>query len=523
MRPRLSIILGWLVLTCAPSDAAVRALLVGIDQYTSAQHLRGSVNDAQTLANALKQAGVTDLSLLTDTAADMATFDQTWQAIVGRAESGDVIMLTFSGHGIRVPTADPRTTPDGFEKGFLLGPYNAKSAPEEILRDEDLYDRFAEATRRGLKVFFVADACHAGAGVRGIDGRSKSGLRFQRYETGSQPLVVVDQATPVAARPQNPDVTVFSATDERLTIQEIVVDEQVRGALSYAVARGLAAVSDSGTVRLVDLKKFVSPMVRELSGNRQIPQFTIPDDNITLEMARQPLAGIVAHRTELPRIGLTVIGRSTPDLDGVEIVVDHAAAELIWDAGRNQVVDANGDVLSSGVGASQLQAAIDARRVVDLVRMRVSTQSSDAGTTLSDQSGGFLLDGDKATITVQPGQYQYATLLDLTANGTVQLIWPIESMGDSAGGTISGPLSFEAPITAPFGADYMITVLSHEPLTDLHHTLLAFHNAVAPRVLAGALMRALADTEVLVGINSLFTCKALGSDGQCNSMIASAY
>src|SRR5690606_29711698 len=154
---------------------------------------------------------------------------------------------------------------------------HAETRPDEILRDEHLYDRFAEATSRGLKILFIADACHAGAAVRGVDARAAPGFRFQRFDTGSTSILAAPEPEkPIVARPRNPGVTIFSATDERLTIQEVVVDDQYRGALSYAVARGFGAAGNP--VAAGALRQYVSPLVRVLSGNRQVPQFVIPDE-----------------------------------------------------------------------------------------------------------------------------------------------------------------------------------------------------------------------------------------------------
>lgn len=518
---RLGILAVAFVLICGQALAEMRALVVGVDTYASMQRLRGAANDADDLAATLRKIGVDDVTILTNADATLAGFDRAWNAVVDRSDAGDVLFLSFSGHGIRVPEREVRTTPDGFEKGFLLQPYSAQGNPDEILRDEDLYDRFALATERGIKVLFVADACHAGAAVRGADARAGSGFRFQRFDTGSISLLAAPEPDkPVAARPMNPDVTIFSATDERLTIQEVVVDDRYRGALSYAIARGLAALGnpvDAGALR-----QYVSPLVRVLSGNRQIPQFIIPDEGLVLVAGRpahepDPLPGLP------PSIGLSVVGTlSPPTFEGVTTA--GGAAGLIWDAARQQLIDANGDILVSGIASEGVQGAIDARRVIEILRARMAGQPGEAETTIrsatNPDAADFFLKGDLVEIVLRPGGFDHATMVNLAANGTVQFVWPLAGL-DPAGGALDGTISFTAPVTAPFGADYVITILSREPLDELHRALELLHNRIDPLAFYAAFRNAAATTDLRVGIKAIFSCEALRSNGQCDSMLES--
>ena len=384
-------------LAATPAMAEVRALVIGIDAYAHKQQLEGSVGDARDLASVLKHDGVADVSVLIDAEATRAAFDHAWSGMVERAEGGDVLFLSFSGHGIRVPeAAGHHETPDGYEKGFLLQPYDEQTGPNEILRDENLYDLFAAATKKGVKIVFVADACHSGAAVRGLDPRgSGAPFRFQRFQTEAQPVTAPPPAAPVAARPANPDVSVFSATDPRLTIQEILIDGAYRGALSYAVARGLEgpANNGAGVVTAELLHEFVSPLVRILSGNRQIPQFTLPQPDLALVSARQTNSNGYGA---LPIVPLAVIG-NLPDgtvFKGATITPDRSRAELTWDSDRRQLVDGTGDVLVSGLTAARLQGAIDARRVLDGLRLAMAHQPGrDIATTATEEGVGAHPDG----------------------------------------------------------------------------------------------------------------------------------
>jgi hypothetical protein len=47
-----------LTTTAVPASAAVRALLIGIDDYVGPPQLRGAVNDVDDLARALRARGI---------------------------------------------------------------------------------------------------------------------------------------------------------------------------------------------------------------------------------------------------------------------------------------------------------------------------------------------------------------------------------------------------------------------------------------------------------------------------------
>jgi hypothetical protein len=520
----IPVLTAWMSLAClaGPAEAALRALLVGIDDYASVQKLRGAASDARDIARSLALSGVEDVTVMVDRSATRQAFERSWSELVSRSQQGDVLLLSFSGHGVRTAD-DAGLGRDGISKGFLLQPYAAASAPDEILRDEHLYDLFAKATDRGVRILFVADACHAGAAVRSVDPRgSNAPFRFQRFNTTAPPLSADAVLAQAEARPPNPKVTVFSATDERLTIQEVLIDDQYRGALSYAFARGLltARSEGSGIVTAGSLERFVRPLIRVLSGNRQIPQFAVPDD--TLPLVR-PGGGTAEDSWIMPELRIAVLGEPVATkLEGASTTNDFSRAELVWDRERRQLVDANGDVLGSSVGDGDIEGYINARRVLDAMRRRLAAQSVPVRTVIGKRAtmeGAFFVEGMKVEFGLDPAEFGYATMINMNASGVVQLMWPLAALGDPAGGAVSAPLRFKAPVTAPFGADYVISLLSREPLLQLQQELRRLHGTVAPLEFLSAFRDAAARTEIRIGIEGVYSCKTLGSDGRCDAML----
>ena len=86
--------------------ATQHALVVGINQYQDAdgyylKNLEGAVNDALLLRDTLRRAQVNlpDKRVFLDAKATRAAFVRAWRDMLKRAQPGDTLILTFSGHG----------------------------------------------------------------------------------------------------------------------------------------------------------------------------------------------------------------------------------------------------------------------------------------------------------------------------------------------------------------------------------------------------------------------------------------
>lgn len=97
-----------------PGGGTIRALVAGIDHYPNLpaqDQLGGAAADAQDIAAALGRVGVADLTLLLDTGATRAAFTNAMEALIKNANAGDLIIVTFAGHGMqereRCPVANP--------------------------------------------------------------------------------------------------------------------------------------------------------------------------------------------------------------------------------------------------------------------------------------------------------------------------------------------------------------------------------------------------------------------------------
>ncbi|UPJ66076.1 caspase family protein [Bradyrhizobium sp. 191] len=282
-----------------PDGAAVRALVIGIDDYQHVRKLKGAVADAGDLVSSLKTMGVSDVVELTNAQADRASVLREISALVTRTRNNDLVFLSIAGHGTQEPERVKGSEPDGMENVFLLPGFEttSKGSVERILGSE--FNHFIRQLElRGAKVIFVADTCHGGGMVRDIDPRAAemSFRQVPRY------TLLVDELKPVSDSngPKSEldlDHTAFLAAVDRYTkAPEVRIPgiDGLRGALSYAVARaveGSADINRDGKVTLKELFANVRQVVYQLSDQRQnivtiSSPAQVPETAVAFELTR---------------------------------------------------------------------------------------------------------------------------------------------------------------------------------------------------------------------------------------------
>lgn len=136
------------------------ALCIGINDYPgSDSDLHGCVNDARDWSATLTQLGF-DCSLLLDADANGNNIRSAISKLTSDAKSGDMIIITFSGHGSFVPDTD-NDEEDGFDE--CLCPYDiVANGP---IRDDELEKLFEQRTG-GVRFAVISDSCHSGTVTR---------------------------------------------------------------------------------------------------------------------------------------------------------------------------------------------------------------------------------------------------------------------------------------------------------------------------------------------------------------------
>jgi hypothetical protein len=139
---------------------AKKALCIGINDYPGVgSDLSGCVNDANDWKAALEVRDFTVALLLNDQATRKAMYNGI-QSLVREGRAGDMLVITYSGHGSWIPDLDD-DEPDGRDE--VLCPYDiSQNGP---LIDDELYDIFAER-ERGVRIVFISDSCNSGTVIK---------------------------------------------------------------------------------------------------------------------------------------------------------------------------------------------------------------------------------------------------------------------------------------------------------------------------------------------------------------------
>lgn len=140
---------------------AKHALCIGVNNYPGTHmDLAGCVNDAQDWTAELKARGFAVTQLL-DAEATKAAMVKGFKAVIGAAVKGDVVVMTFSGHGTYVPDVNGDEL-DGLDEA--LCPYDLQTGGAALI-DDEIHAIFA-ARKPGVRLVLISDSCHSGTVTR---------------------------------------------------------------------------------------------------------------------------------------------------------------------------------------------------------------------------------------------------------------------------------------------------------------------------------------------------------------------
>jgi hypothetical protein len=241
------------VLLCAPAEARnvqlvaagggqVRAFVVGINAYSSVRPLKGAVADARDLETTLKSAGVSDLTVLIDADATRKNFQAAMQRLIDVSMTGDLVIISFAGHGSQAPELVKGSETDGMDEVFLLSQF-ASTGPgtAELIVDDEMNHWLLQLVRKKVDVLYIADTAHGGG--------------------------MLDRGLP----PDDlADVTFLAAGDKYSKSAEVKIPgaPTLRGALSYAIARSIDGGED-GAVQRRQLFGFSRQIAYQYSETKQ--------------------------------------------------------------------------------------------------------------------------------------------------------------------------------------------------------------------------------------------------------------
>ncbi len=439
-------------------------LVIGIDDYTYIPKLQGAANDARDIADALEGLEA-DVTLLLDQQVTRAAVLAAWEDILLRAEPGDRLIISYAGHGSNEPEQLAGNEADGRDENFLLAGFAPHGlAAGERIRDDEIAELIAR--RPDLSVIFVADACHAGTVTRNLNPT----LGYRYVDPAGLEDDPLPPPPPPPATQADSDVALFlAAVHETEKVPEYLIDGKPRGALSYAFADGLRGAADTDQDQILtkgELETYIRRTVRQVSDGVQLPQsMPVGQEDTPLIALRGFQPEVVAPRParfdDLPLLRLSAA--SMPPISGTQAVTGEADLRLV----DGQLLSMVGDPIATIADQDELARAVDKSRLV----AGLKEQATATPRIAFDRGNQRHLEGTRLTINVDQRQDRFLTLLNLAANGEIQLLYPHAEFGDPSQMPAGNSIGLTVEVTPPFGAEHIVAIETATAPTQLRSSL----------------------------------------------------
>jgi hypothetical protein len=499
-----------------PGEGTVRALVAGIDHYpnlSERDQLGGAAADAQDIEAALRRVGVKDIAFLLDTAVTRAAFTAAMEALIKNARTGDLVIITFAGHGMQENERVPGSKPDGKNEEFVLS-LMGNEGPEtaERIYDDEIFAWLKRLAAKGAEIIFVADSCHGGGmtkatsrgsvrrGVRGLArvyNESEAGPGALYIAPGNDKLSVPGSIPPadLNATSDIPSLTFLAGVDASSEVVETTIGGRPRGALSYAFARAVDGSKFNGDITRQRLFESVRQMVLQLTQHQQSPVI----EPRTAETAKRVLFQKAGGAPSAEAVNTA----SPPEakivtLEGSGTAPAPAGLYAFWDRATGDVISETRTVLAYGVPQSALPAV--AKRVGTTAALAEMAAQAPLPVSLSPDSRDFA-SGQKFNLNIEGIYGRYLIILNLAGNGEVEYLFPI---GNADPMMMQDRLAIPMHAEPPFGTDTLIILASKNRQPTLELDLSLLDKQLKPNELLNAIRGRLGSSDLL-GIISYST------------------
>ncbi len=304
LRPAIFYLL--LLFTFIPAQATQRALLVGVSELVNQAPdiwLSAPRNDVLLMRRALLTQGLdpANITILADgvEGAELPSATRVHQALADllkQSRSGDVVVLYFSGHGMR--WRDPERSlqePDGLSEHFLArdarGRVGTGRAVAGDIRDTDM-DRWVQAfLARNVFVWAVFDTCSATSMTRSarpalaadlqVEGDEVRfrGIRAEQLSNAADAPEALPPPLPTTSSIARARYVAFFASESHQVTPELKLPRGSReaapqGLLTWAIAESLARRPATWRDLFTDVINLYPPVIEELE--RRFPTRELP-------------------------------------------------------------------------------------------------------------------------------------------------------------------------------------------------------------------------------------------------------
>lgn len=376
-----------LSLSILPAQATQRALLVGVSELVNQPPeiwLSAPRNDVLLMRRALLKQGFapSSITLLADgvEGADLPSASSVHKALsnlLERSISGDLVVLYFSGHGMRWRDPERRLhEPDGLSEHFLArdarGRVGSGHAVTGDIRDADL-DRWIRAfLARNVFVWAVFDTCSATSMTRSARSEPSPevqvpedevrfrGLRAEQLTTTAHVAVSTATATIPPAPPiARARYVAFFASESHQVTPELKLPRGDRnaapqGLLTWAIAESLARRPATWRELFTQVINLYPPVIAELE--RRFPARELPSPVAEGALDTPLMANAAPSLTTAPQWLAQRVGSKlmipAGEFDGLEAGI---AVHVSVQSAHGQTSHAITRVTSSDASMSQVE------------------------------------------------------------------------------------------------------------------------------------------------------------------------
>jgi hypothetical protein len=490
------------------AGAQVLALVIGIDAYQNYPHLKGAVADARDIEGSLLRAGIIKMTTLIDAAVTREAVTTAMERLIEQARSGDLVIITYAGHGSQEPARVVTADNGGKDEVFILAGF-AEDGPgqQERILDKEIFAWLSRLDAKGATVIFLADSCHGGGMSKDVDPRNHLSYRSLRYVDRREEAsgaagtyyIPLDQLIPAAARhvaegtatDSLSGLTFIGAVDKWDSSPEVAIQDEatLRGAVSYAFARAIEGRADrnrDGQITRRELMSYIAEVTKNLSESKQDPIFAPRErlDKVAFALANPASSAIPIKNEVSPspaqnavvRIG--VLGGAVPQIMGATSTpfalsrADSKSGDVdaVWDFANGDVVSSLGDIIARGVGGDQLPGVVD--RIASVRKLASLARSNSAHLSLVPSNRTYRVN-EVAHLQIEGVDGRYLVIANISGNGKIQFVYPIQGdqplvlLEHSGDAKSIGDIAIKPPL----GSEVMVAVASRARMPGLEDYL----------------------------------------------------
>lgn len=506
------LIISWILLVSIPTPCFSKqlAMVVGINNYLFADdvnlgNLKGAVNDALSISRALKKLNIQlpEDRILIDNQATRGEVLSAWYRMLSDAQPGDTLIFTYAGHGGQeIEYGEPFDEKDSLDETIMLADFNPYEPEIGRITDDEIYNLFREAEE--YNIVFVVDACHS----RGLTrqwattplGLSRSGGGRWKIDSATKPSTLTGFDTGDESNIL-PHVThIMASSSENLEVREISVNGQPRGALSWFFSKALMGMADGNSDNKLSRYELKNFLVHEVSGqtnNTQIPRLWPRGDFANILIIKQDTTSsfsevvqptkITINSPNSKTVRISVKGGQSPvGLKNFKYSEQNYDLLFSIQESKTYVYNQTGDLLIEGLPTKDFHAW---QNVIDrTIFVQALSNSFDDELPIITIT---LLEGDNLhnqgarlnfSINVQNHfvKLKALTLFNVSANGSVQLLYPRLDRGDYL---LVNTFPYRLPefqVEPPLGGEVLVSVLCDSPPNHLRMLLTKKHKQQAP-------------------------------------------